>query len=233
MEYVDLQAQQLADSIDPRHVLSTETVYRGRIWDVHVERFELHKDGPRMTRDYISHPGAVAVVALDDRDRMHLIRQYRHPVGMSQWEIPAGILDVAGERPETTAHRELAEETDLRAENLWVLADFHNTPGSSAEAIRVFLARGLSHIPAAERHQRVDEESEIIGATVDLDDVVAAILAGKISSPNLVVGALAAYAARSAGWSTLRDPSVPWPAHPQLRHTGGIVPRSIVPPDQS
>lgn len=220
----------VADSVDPRRVLRSETVYTGRIWDVQVERFELTDGGAQMTRDYITHPGAVAIVALDEQDRMHLIRQYRHPVGMTQWEIPAGILDVEGERPEHTARRELAEEADLEAQDFWVLTDFHNSPGSSAEAIRVFLARGLSELPADQRYERSDEESEIVGAKVALDDVVTAVLSGRLGSPNIVVGALAAYAARAAGWSTLRDPSAPWSGHHQLRYTGGVVPRSIVPP---
>lgn len=232
MDFAELTSADLADAVDPRHVLSSETVYTGRIWDVQSEEFELNDGGPRMTRDFITHPGAVTVVALDDADRVHLIRQYRHPVGMTQWEIPAGILDVAGERPEVTARRELAEEADLEAAQLWVLADFHNSPGSSAEAVRVFLARGLSEVPEDKRHERSDEESEIIGARVPLDDVVAAVLDGRVTSPNLVVGVLAAHAARAAGWATLRDPSVAWPAHPQLRHSGGIVARSIVAPDQ-
>lgn len=232
MENLNLEAGQLADVVDPRTVLTSATVYRGRIWDVRSEEFELSDDGPRMTRDFITHPGAVTVVALDDDDRVQLIRQYRHPVGMTQWEIPAGILDVAGERPDVTARRELAEEADLTADELWVLADFHNSPGSSAETIRVFLARGLRELPEDQRHQRSDEESEIVGARVPLDDVVAAILEGRLSCPNVVVGTLAAHAARASGWSTLRDPSVAWSAHPELRHTGGVVPRSIVPPDQ-
>lgn len=232
MEFVDLEPSDLADAVDPRRVLTSETVYEGRIWDVQSERFELSDGGAQMTRDFITHPGAVTVVALDEEDRLHLIRQYRHPVGMTMWEIPAGILDVEGERPEVTARRELAEEADLEAAELMVLADFNNSSGSSAEAIRVFLARGLREIPADQRHERSDEESEIIGARVALDDVVAAILDGRVSCPNLVVGALAAHAARAAGWSTLRDPSVPWPSHPELRNTGGVVARSIVPPDQ-
>lgn len=232
MEFADLDPAQLADTIDPRHVLSSETVYEGRIWDVRSERFELSEGGPRMTRDFITHPGAVTVVALDDQDRIHLIRQYRHPVRMTQWEIPAGILDVEGERPEVTARRELAEEADLEAEDLRVLADFHNSPGSSAETIRIFLARGLREVPEDQRHERSDEESEIVGARVPLDDVVTAILDGRVTCPNLVVGALAAHAARAAGWSTLRDPSVAWPAHPELRSNGGVTARSIVPPDQ-
>lgn len=231
MDFTDLKVTDLADAVDPRHVLSSETVYTGRIWDVHSEQFELSDGGARMTRDFITHPGAVTVVALDEQDRVHLIRQYRHPVGMTQWEIPAGILDVEGERPEVTARRELAEEADLEADELWVLADFHNSPGSSAESVRVFLARGLHPVPEDQRHERADEESEIIGARVALDDAVNAVLGGQVSSPNLVVGVLAAHAARASAWSTLRDPSVPWLAHPELRNTGGVVTRSIVAPD--
>ena len=115
MEFVELGAGELTDRVDPRRVLASETVYEGRIWDVVSEQVELSEGGPRMTRDFITHPGAVAILALDDQDRVLLIRQYRHPVGMTQWEIPAGILDVEGEHPAKAAARELGEEADLSA----------------------------------------------------------------------------------------------------------------------
>lgn len=231
MEFLELGPDELSDEVDPRRVLETETVYRGRIWDVVSERFELVDGGARMTRDFITHPGAVSVLAMDDRDRVLVIRQYRHPVGMTQWEIPAGILDLEGEHPSEAALRELGEEADLTARRLETLVEFHNSPGSSAESLRVYLARELAEVPVDQRHEREDEESEIVAAWVPLEHAVAAVLAGRLHNPNLTHGVLAAHAARSMGWSTLRPADAPWPAHPLLRETDGLTPSTITPPD--
>lgn len=183
MEFLELGEGELADRVDPRRVLSSETVYEGRIWNVVSDRFELSDDGPQMTRDYITHPGAVAVLALDEQDRILAIRQYRHPVGMTQWEIPAGILDLQGEHPADAALRELGEEADLTAGRLDTLVEFHNSPGSSAESLRIYLARDLGTLE--QDFQREDEESEIVAAWVALDDAVTAVLDGRLHNPNL------------------------------------------------
>ena len=143
MEFTDITAAGLRDRTDPHPAVSTQVVYHGAIWDVQRERFSLGDDGQPLTREFIDHPGSVAVLALDEQERVLLINQYRHPVGLRMWEIPAGLLDEAGEAPHAAAQRELGEETDLRAEQWHTLVDFHNSPGSSAEANRVFLARGL------------------------------------------------------------------------------------------
>src|SRR5206468_11802323 len=96
-------------------------------WNVAKETFE-YNDKP-IVRELIDHPGAVAVLALDDEERVLLIRQYRHPIHARVWEIPAGILDMDGESPLVAAQRELGEEADLAAERWNVLVDFQNSPG--------------------------------------------------------------------------------------------------------
>ncbi|WP_144795144.1 NUDIX hydrolase [Kocuria palustris] len=229
MEFLELGEGELADRVDPRRVLSSETVYEGRIWNVVSDRFELSDDGPQMTRDYITHPGAVAVLALDEQDRILAIRQYRHPVGMTQWEIPAGILDLQGEHPADAALRELGEEADLTAGRLDTLVEFHNSPGSSAESLRIYLARDLGTLE--QDFQREDEESEIVAAWVALDDAVTAVLDGRLHNPNLCTGVLAAHAARATGWAALRPADAAWPAHPGLRDSDGVTPATITPPD--
>ena len=135
-------ARQVSDEPSPRRLLSSRTVYEGRIWDVVSDSFQLNDDGDPLVRDYIDHPGAVAVLPMNDDGEVLLIKQYRHPVGMDLWEIPAGLLDVEGEDFVAGAARELAEEADLIAGQWNVLADFFNSPGSSSEAIRIYLARG-------------------------------------------------------------------------------------------
>lgn len=193
----------LADVRGERPVLTTDVVYRGLVWDVVRETVEL---GPLSTvvREYVRHPGAVAVIAMDEADRVLLLRQYRHPVGAELWEPPAGLLDVPGEDPVAAAQRELAEEADLTATEWWLLAEYFATPGGNDELLRVYLARGIAEVPAAQRHHREDEEADMEPAWVPLDDALAAVLAGRLHNPSTVVGILAAAAARARGWSDLR-----------------------------
>ncbi|WP_426302936.1 NUDIX domain-containing protein [Arthrobacter sp. R-11] len=210
-------SRQFSDTPSPRRLLSSSKVYEGRIWDVVSDAFELAEDSGTLVRDYIDHPGAVAVLPMNDDGDILLLKQYRHPVGMDLWEIPAGLLDIEGEDFVAGAARELAEEADLQAAEWNVLADFFNSPGSSSEAIRIYLARGLSDVPEAERHVRTDEEAEIELRWVSLDDAVAAVLEGRLHNPSAVVGILAAAAARAGGFAGLRPGNTPWPAHPSQR----------------
>ena len=166
----------------------------------------------------VDHPGAVAVVVEDDGGRILLLRQYRRPVDMDLWEIPAGLLDVDGEPPQLAAARELAEEADLVAEHWQVLVDVFNSPGSSSEAIRIYLARNLTDVPEADLHTRTDEEAEIEHLWVDLDDAVQAVMAGRLHNPSAVAGVLAAAEASRHGFEGLRPADAPWPEHPSQRH---------------
>lgn len=210
-------SRQFSDTPSPRRLLSSSKVYQGRIWDVVSDAFELAEDAGTLVRDYIDHPGAVAVLPMNDDGDILLLKQYRHPVGMDLWEIPAGLLDIEGEDFVAGAARELAEEADLKAREWNVLADFFNSPGSSSEAIRIYLARGLSEVPEAERHVRTDEEAEIELRWVSLDEAVVAVLEGRLHNPSAVVGILAAAAARAGGFAGLRPGNAPWPAHPSQR----------------
>jgi 8-oxo-dGTP pyrophosphatase MutT (NUDIX family) len=207
----------VSDAPSPRRLLSTEKVYEGRIWDVVSDTFQLQDSGGALTRDYIDHPGAVAVLPMNNDGEILLLKQYRHPVGMDLWEIPAGLLDVEGEEFQVGAARELAEEADLAAGTWKVLADVFNSPGSSSEAIRIYLARDLTEIPHHERHERTDEEAEIEFHWIKLDDAVESVLAGRLHNPSAVVGILAAAAARADGFSGLRPADAPWPEHPSQR----------------
>ncbi|MFD1213157.1 NUDIX domain-containing protein [Arthrobacter sp. GCM10027362] len=212
----------LADQPDPRKLLDSKVVYEGRIWDVVSDTFSLDGSGEdALVRDYIAHPGAVAVLAMDSAERVLLLKQYRQPARMSLWEIPAGLLDVDGEDFAAAAARELAEEADLTARRWDVLVDFFNSPGSSSEAIRIYLARDLADVPEDQRHVRTDEEAEIEHRWVDLEEAVAAILGGRLHNPSAVVGILAAAEAARTGFSGLRPADAPWPEHPSQRHTWG------------
>lgn len=215
----DAQGKPIGDEQSPRHRLSSETVYQGRIWNVVSDRFTLTDGGEPITRDYIQHPGAVAVLVLDDAGRILLLRQYRHPVRMALWEIPAGLLDEEGEDFVDAAARELAEEADLTAERWDVLVDLFLSPGSSSEAIRIYLARGVGEVPEAERHTRTHEEAEIELQWVELDDAVTAVFEGRIHSPSAAAAILAVRAARDTGFADLRPATTPWPEHPSQHST--------------
>ncbi|MFV4914870.1 NUDIX hydrolase, partial [Microbacterium lacticum] len=201
----------LADEPAEVEIIRTERVFHGRVWD--VLRDEFAYNGASIVREYVDHTGAVAVLALDDDDRMLLIKQYRHPVRMRDWEIPAGLLDIAGEDPLTAAQRELAEEADLAAAQWDVLGEFTTSPGGSDEAIRIYLARGLT--ATAEAFDRDEEEADIEVRWASLDEVVDAVLARRVQNPSLIVGALAAHASRARGWSTLAPADSPWPGRPR------------------
>jgi 8-oxo-dGDP phosphatase len=188
------------DAVEPQ-IVSSETAFRGYIWSVDSETF-VYNDS-ELTREFLVHPGAVAVVALDDDDRMLAIKQYRHPIRARDWEIPAGLLDVAGESLLLAAQRELAEETDMQASEWHLLLDLYTSPGGSTEKVWIFLARGLSAVEAV--FDREAEEVDIETRWISLDEVTAAIAAGTIHNSLLIAGALSASAARTAGWTTLRD----------------------------
>ncbi|WP_343320034.1 NUDIX hydrolase [Arthrobacter sp. TMP15] len=207
----------VADEESCRPLHARSTVYQGRIWNVVSDTFSLSADSAPLTRDYIDHPGAVAVVVLNEQNQVLLLRQYRHPVHMNLWEIPAGLLDIEGEDFVVGAARELAEEADLVAGQWHVLTDFFNSPGSSSEAIRIYLARQITEVPEDLRHVRTEEEAEIKFAWVDLEEAAAGVLEGRIHNPSAVVGILAAAQAVRTGFSTLRPGNAPWPEHPSQR----------------
>lgn len=215
----------LADNYAPRDIVRSQRLHAGLKWDVVVEDFRLGADdgvagpaeAPVVRREYVRHPGAVSVLAMDDQERVLLLRQYRHPVRHELWELPAGLMDVLDEPPVTTAARELWEEVDLRADRYDLLVDFYNSPGGSDEAQRVFLARGIHQAHEDDRFTRTEEEAGIVTRWSPLEDAVADVLAGRVQNPGAVVAVLAAQAARAAGWSTLRPADTPWLSHPRLR----------------
>lgn len=202
----------LSDEAFRPEIVSSETVFHGRVWDVRRDVFR-YNDAD-ITRDYVDHTGAVAVLALDDAGRVLLIKQYRHPVRHRDWEIPAGLLDIRGEDPLAAVKRELAEEADLFADEWNVLADIFTSPGGSDEAIRIYLARGVR--PAPEVFDREEEEADIETAWLPLDDAVDAVLARTVHNAPLIIALLAARTAREKGWATLGAADEPWPTHPKL-----------------
>lgn len=199
----------IADVSAPRPVLHSRRAFTGRVWDVATDLVNLGEAGVH-GRDYVSHPGAVAIAVLNEEGAIYLVRQYRHPVRMELWELPAGLLDVRGEDPLEAAKRELHEEADLIAARWDVLADYLTSPGGSSEGIRIYLARGLTDVHADDRHEREAEEADMEGRWVPLASALAGITRGDLQSPTLVTGALALDAAIRAEFTTLRPADAAW-----------------------
>ncbi|PPF87311.1 ADP-ribose pyrophosphatase [Subtercola sp. Z020] len=202
----------LRDEAADLEITQSDVVFDGKIWDVRRETFTYN--GADTVREFVDHTGAVAIVALDDQERMLLIKQYRHPIRSREWEIPAGLLDVSGENWLVAAQRELSEEADLEADEWNVLTDYATTPGGNNELIRIYLARGI-HSTAAP-FEREDEEADIEVRWVDLDEVVDAVLRRELQNPNLVLASLALFANRARGWGSLGAADAPWPEFARL-----------------
>lgn len=187
-------------------------------------------EGTVMLRDYLLHPGAVGVIALDDQERVVVVRQFRHPVGFRLIEPPAGLLDADGESWLAGAQRELAEEVQLAASDWRVLVDYMTSPGCLQESLRVYLARELTDAPRPDGFVIEHEEADMEVCLVSLDDLVDAVYAGDVQNPTMVVGALAAFAALRTGRAdALRTPEASWPAREtkaerdaQIRALGGL-----------
>jgi 8-oxo-dGDP phosphatase len=191
-------------------VEASEPIYQGAI--ITVRRDLVAMPGGRSAwRDIVVHPGAVGVVAYDD-GQILLLHQYRHPVRQRLWELPAGLLDVEGEPASTAAQRELAEEAGVQAARWETLVDTFPSPGMSNEAIRIFLARGISEL--SEQHERVDEEADLEVHWMPLDDAVERVMHGEITNAMAVAGILSAALARQRAFEGLRPAGAAWDARP-------------------
>ncbi|GGZ86116.1 NUDIX domain-containing protein [Streptomyces subrutilus] len=203
----------IVDTPESWEVVASRTPFQGAKTAVRSDQVRM-PDRAVVRRDYQAHPGSVCVLALDEEQRVLVLKQFRHPVRHRLWELPAGLLDVAGENPLHAAQRELYEEAHVKAEDWRVLADFFSSPGGSDEAVRIFLARDLAEAEG-ERYEVSEEEADMEIARIPLADLVAGVLAGRLGNPGLVTGVLAASAALAGeGLDALRPALAPWPARP-------------------
>lgn len=160
-----------------------ETVYRGRVIAVDVRQVEL-PNGETATYEIVTHPGGAAIFALDEQDRVCLLRQFRPAGGGWIWELPAGRLE-PGEPPEATARRELTEEAGCVAGHWESLGSILSSPGVFAETIHLFMARGLTHTAAQHECHEVIEVH-----WVALREAVERALSGELTDAKTVIGLL-------------------------------------------
>jgi len=179
-------------------VLDSETVFEGHVFSLHRDTVAMPGGGDSV-RDVVRHPGAVTVVALDDDDRVVLLRQYRHPVGRYLWELPAGLRDADGEPPLETAKRELAEEAQLAAGRWSLLTTHFSSPGFSDEMVLAYLAEDLSDVDRPEGFVVEHEELDMTLERVPLADAVQRVFDGDIRNASTVIGLLAAAQYRATG----------------------------------
>jgi 8-oxo-dGTP pyrophosphatase MutT (NUDIX family) len=199
----------LADAVADRHVVQSTPRFQGRVWDIRTDLVDLG-DGQQVERDLVVHPGAVAIIAVDDDLQVLLVQQYRHPVSALLWEPPAGLLDVAGEEPLAAAQRELFEEAGYRASRWSVLLDVFMSPGGSSEAVRLFLAQGLTPVAEAERFLGEAEERTMAARWVSLERARAGLFSGDLHSPLCVMGILAVTRVLIDGDASTRPLDSPW-----------------------
>ena len=175
----------LEDQPESWPVTATTDLFRDD-WVMALRRDELHAPGHDETfaRWVLEHPGAVIVLAVDDERRAFCLWQYRHPAQRRFVELPAGLLDAHHEEPVEAARRELREEAGLEAASWTPLGTTWSSPGISAEVMHFFLAQGLREV--SHDFERTHEEAEMDGGWVGLDDLLAAVLDGKVGDGPLV-----------------------------------------------
>ncbi len=172
-------------------VVSSRVVHQGRYLTFRVDTVE-HADGSRSERDIAGHPGAVAIVAIDNEDHVLLVRQFRLATGDTLLEIPAGTLDRdetgAIEAPDGAARRELEEETGMRAATWRHLTEFYTAPGFTEELMHLYLATDLS--PADGDRLGPDEDERLLLERRPFTDALAAVERGEIRDAKSIVGLL-------------------------------------------
>ena len=158
-------------------------VFKGRIINVRNDRIIL-PNGAESLRESVEHRGGVAVLAVDDKGYVPIVRQYRYSPGLELWEIPAGKLEV-GEQPDEAIHRELREETGLVAGKMTSLGMFYPTCGYSNEIIRLYLATDLSYVGAMP-----DEDEFLEIKYVKIEDLYKMCFSGEIIDGKTLVAVL-------------------------------------------
>jgi 8-oxo-dGTP pyrophosphatase MutT (NUDIX family) len=196
----DAGAPDLSDRPFSWPVVSSQDLHRDA-WVVSLREDLVQRPGhPDDThrRLVLEHPGAAIVLAVDDEERVCLIRQYRHAAQGLLVELPAGILDKKGEDPAVTAARELREEVQLQATDWRLMAVLNPSAGISTELHHIYLARGLSFADRGD-FEMTGEEADLEVFWAPFDDVLEAVLSRQIQESPFVVAVLTYDALRRRG----------------------------------
>ena len=212
------------DGWQPIAPSESAVVWRGYIYDVATHTLEV--GGETVRREITLHPGAVSVMCVNDAKQLLLLRQYRHPVGGYLFEPPAGLMDVSGETPLAAAKRELQEEAGLQAGRWNVLIDYHNSPGGSTEAHRIYLARDLSEHPLGKSGGDGAEENEMTQVWIGIEQAEELAAEGAFTNPAALIGIFALSYAYRNEWSTLQSGEAVWQARERLANTGRLPTRA-------
>ncbi len=173
-------------------VVGSRTIYKGSYLTFRIDTVE-RADGSRAEREVVGHPGAVAILAIDDQERVLMVRQYRAPAGRILLEIPAGTLDIdpdsgAIEDPDVAAPRELEEETGYRAGSLRLLTSFWTAPGFATELMHLYLATDLRAADADRIGPDEDERLEL--ERVPVSEALDAVERGEIADAKSILALL-------------------------------------------
>lgn len=209
----------ITDRVIDYQVTNRQEIFEGYVMNLRRDTFDFEDQS--LTREYIVHPGAVGIIAMDHEGKILLVEQYRHAQGKIMWEPPAGLLDAVNEDPLECAKRELLEETGYVASKWEVLIDFANTPGGSSEQIRLYFAQGLKlHLEG--RPVGGGEELNMPVHWVPVSEVLASIGQGLVTNAALTVGTLALVTALAEPEIMLRPATSPWPARADVLANGRV-----------
>lgn len=188
-------APELEDRPEQWPVAESRVEYDGGGWVVRLRndlvRRPGHPDEEPFSRLVVEHPGAAIVLALDDEDRVLCLWQYRHAVGHTLVQLPAGLLDVAGEDPVDVARRELVEEAGYEAGSWTHLLSAYSSPGITAEMAHYYLATDLTEVGRGD-FEPVHEEAEMVVGWVPFEDLHEAVLEGRLADSHLALAVLSA-----------------------------------------
>ncbi|NLJ91015.1 MAG: NUDIX hydrolase [Clostridiales bacterium] len=164
--------------------LSRNEIYSGRVIDVFYDDVEL-ANGTKTIREVVAHKEGAAIVAVNDKQEVILVKQFRYPVDKNMVELPAGLID-EGESPLEAAKRELKEETGYIAREWELLTSTYSSPGWQDERIHIYAARGLEHVA----EQDLDKDEELIFYKESIKDVLKKVNSGEITDAKTIIGIL-------------------------------------------
>lgn len=191
-EFIESGAKYIAEKIEDIESIAlglyercekVQGIFSGRVITVHEDEVLLPNNSTSK-RECVDHPGGVAVIGVNDKDEVMLVRQFRYPYKETIYEIPAGKLE-PGEEPLAAGIREFQEETGCVADEYFSLGEVYPTPGYTNEIIRLYGAKGL-HM----KEQNLDEDEFLQVCKMKFDKLISMIMSGEIKDAKTIIAAL-------------------------------------------